>query len=410
MSIRPRGWRTSKGKARTAYVFDYTDLKGDRHQITRETKKAVVEEQTRVMHEIGRGVHTAPSASITVNQAIELWIENAESPADGEACAPLTVDRYRSIAKHHIADFLGSKKLSELTVPMIGAYETALRKGGRTPATIKKARRALGSLIANAIDAGYNCRNVVRDCKRRGGRKSSIKNAVRRKEVGIDIPTPEEIGRLLGSVTGKGRPIIVASIYTGMRIGELRALRWDDVDLEAREIQVQQAADRWNNIGAPKSEAGVRRIPLPQIVVNTLREWKLACPRHPERGLWLVFPNASGGIMQHTNVYQRVYMPAWESAGITRPTGRVDEQGRPILRAKYGIHALRHFYASWLLAGRDRGGAAVSDREAQTYLGHAKLAMTLDTYGHLLPAKDDRAAVLTAAEIAPITLVSATQT
>ena len=69
------------------------------------------------------------------------------------------------------------------------------------------------------------------------------------------------------------------AIFTGLRASELRGLRWKDVDLKASELHVRQRADRFNEIGKPKSAAGERVVPFGKFVANTLKEWKLACPR-----------------------------------------------------------------------------------------------------------------------------------
>ena len=79
----------------------------------------------------------------------------------------------------------------------------------------------------------------------------------------------------------------------GLRATELRGLTWDHVDFDANMIRVRQRADRWNVIGPPKSEAGRRDIPMVPMLMNTLMEWKLACPNGD---LDLVFPNGAGGV------------------------------------------------------------------------------------------------------------------
>jgi integrase len=117
----------------------------------------------------------------------------------------------------------------------------------------------------------------------------------KRLEVGVDIPTKDEIRALLAAAQGRWRPLIVTVIFTGLRASELRGLRWSDVELGDRAggLHVRQRADRFNTIGSPKSNAGKRTVPLAPMVVNTLKEWKLACPKGP---LDLVFPNSRGGV------------------------------------------------------------------------------------------------------------------
>lgn len=124
-------------------------------------------------------------------------------------------------------------------------------------------------------------------------------------------------------------------------------------------------------------------------VVSTLKEWRLACPRlkdgdeGPGR-LWLVFPNGNGRPENHANIVNRGFNVLQLQVGITdqHPTGK-DASGRPVLAAKYGMHALRHFFASWAI---EQG---FPPKKVQALLGHASITMTFDTYGHLFPSLDD---------------------
>ena len=139
---------------------------------------------------------------------------------------------------------------------------------------------------------------------------------------------------------------------------------------------MRQRADRHGVIGKPKSEAGHRTVPLGPSVVNTLREWKLACPKG-EHGL--VFPAPTGGIALHNNVV-RAFAAAVRAARLTDATGT----------AKYkGVHALRHFYASWCINAIELGGQELPPKAVQERLGHSSIVMTIDTYGHLFPAGKD---------------------
>ena len=189
----------------------------------------------------------------------------------------------------------------------------------------------------------------------------------------------------MGAVTGRWRPPLLTAIFTGLRASELRGLRWADVDLNKSELHVRQRADRYHDIGKPKSDAGERTVPLTPILVNTLREWKLACPKSE---LGLVFPTGAGGVEAHSNIVHRGLAPTLLAAGVT-----VDEkgaEGQTEKRAKYtGLHAFRHFYASWCINRRSDGGLELPAKVVQERLGHASITMTLDVYGHLFPRGDD---------------------
>ena len=149
-------------------------------------------------------------------------------------------------------------------------------------------------------------------------------------------------------------------------------------------LQVRQRADRFATLGPPKSKASQRAIPLPPIVVNALREHRLACPKGE---LDLVFPNRDGGIESRTNVMDYGLHPVQIAAGV------VDENGKP----KYALHALRHFYASWCINRKVDGGLELPLKMVQARLGHASIQITADTYGHLFPSTDT-GAELAAAE------------
>ena len=141
---------------------------------------------------------------------------------------------------------------------------------------------------------------------------------------------------------------------------------------------MRQRADRYRAIGAPKSESGERTIPLPPMVVNTLREWKLRCPKGEHD---LAFPSGAGQIENHANILHRGFEPAQIAAGV------VDGKGRP----KYALHALRHFFASWCINREKDGGLGLPIKMVQERLGHSSINLTADLYSHLFPSRDDGA-------------------
>jgi integrase len=235
---------------------------------------------------------------------------------------------------------------------------------------------------------------ILKDAMRRGSLAQNVAASVRiessnrdrrQLEVGRDIPTPEEVRRLIHAAAPRWRPLLATACFTGLRASELRGLCWIDIDLKKGELRVRQRADRYQTLGKPKSRAGERIIPIGPFVVNTLRTWRLACPKSK---LGLVFPTRTGQIMHHKAVIRYALIPAQLTAGVVMADGK----------AKYtGMHALRHFYASWCINRRQDGGLELTPKLTQVRLGHATIAMTLDVYGHLFPRGDD-GAELAAAE------------
>ena len=406
MSVRKRTWKNAKGERQEAWIVDYVDQKGRRHIKTFAKKKVADAHHATVRVEVRQGTHTADSDSITIAEAGAHWIRTGE----GNNLERATLHGYRRHLAMHIVPFLGAVKLSKLTAPMVSEFRTKLREGApapgqetgeaRSPAMVRKIMTSLSSLLADACEAGYVAQNVVRGVTNR--KKKRTKAEQRRKlRVGVDIPMPAEVKAIVGKLEGRWRPLILTALFTGLRSSELRGLRWDDVDLSKSELQVHQRADRYNAIDAPKSEAGERTVPLPPTVVSTLREWKLACPKGP---LGLVFPNGAGRVENHSNIVKRCLIPVQIAAGICTivkdADGKVvlDAKGEPVRQAKYrGLHALRHFFASWCINRKMDGGLELPGKVVQERLGHSTIAMTMDTYGHLFPRGDD-AAELAAAE------------
>jgi integrase len=149
------------------------------------------------------------------------------------------------------------------------------------------------------------------------------------------------------------------------------------VGLKKAELHVRQRADRFGVMGKLKSESAERTIPIGPLVLNTLREWKLACPKGE---LGLVFPNGNGHVEDHANLVKRILKPVQIAAGVVNAKGN----------AKYaGLHSLRHFYASWCINQKTDGGLELPPKTVQARLGHSSIVMTLDTYGHLFPRGDD---------------------
>lgn len=406
MSIRKRTWTNGKGEEKTAWVVDYVDTKGTRRLKTFAKKKDADQFSATAKVEVREGVHVADSASATVKQAATFWLASAEALG----LERTTTDSYRSHVDLHIVPFIGDVKLSTLNIPGVRAFEDDLRAGGRSPAMIRKVLVSLGSMLADAQERGLTARNVVRDIRgrRKGGERRQERRQKGRLKVGVDIPTREEVKALVGALSGRWRPLLLTAIFTGLRASELRGLRWIDVDLDQRSVRVHQRADRFNVIGRPKSEAGERTVPAPPIVMNALREWKFACPKldtgkvdadgNPVFVLDLVFPNGQGKVEQLNNIVRRGLQPAQVAAGVADDTGEVDEKGKPIMVARYkGLHALRHFYASWCINRPADGGLGLPAKVVQERLGHSTIVMTMDVYGHLFPRGDD-AEELAAAE------------
>lgn len=393
MSVRKRTWTTRNGEKKESWVVDYADQTGKRRLKTFPKKKEADTFAATANVEVRAGVHVADSQSKTVSEAGKLWLASAKR-ADLERS---TTDQYQQHLDIHINPKIGEILLTKLNAPRVRQFEDHLRDDGMSAAMVPKVMRSLGSLLADAQERGLIARNPVRDLarsRRRGKQRHADRRQKGKLKIGVDIPSREEIKGLADHLSGRWRPLILTAIFTGLRASELRGLRWQDIDFDRKELHVRQRADRFNVIGRPKSEAGERSVPLPPLVLNSLREWKLVCPKGDES---LVFPNGAGNVETLGNIINRGLVPAFKSAGVVVAIGEKDATGAPVMTAKYtGMHSLRHFYASWCINPRSTGGLELPVKVVQERLGHSSITMTMDTYGHLFPRADDTAELATA--------------
>jgi len=160
---------------------------------------------------------------------------------------------------------------------------------------------------------------------------------------------------------------LLVAIRCGLRASELRGLRWEDIDFKKAALHVHQRADAYNKIGPPKSESGERAVPIPPATLQALKEWKLTCPRNARRELHYVFPNGGGNVENHANIVTRGLAPTLIDAGVRDPAGG----------AKYsGLHALRHYFASWCINRKVDGGLELPLKVVSERLGHSNIAIT----------------------------------
>ncbi len=163
--------------------------------------------------------------------------------------------------------------------------------------------------------------------------------------------------------------------FTGLRLSELRGLAWANVDITKGVIHVVQRADYRGVMGPTKSRAGNRTVPLTPMAKNTLRQWRLACPKTESD---LVFPNAEGKPILGTNVHRQMWRPLLRALSL-EDSGIV-------------FHSLRHVCASML----SENGA--QPKWLQTVMGHSSIKVTYDVCGHLWASPENDAAAIAQAE------------
>jgi integrase len=366
MSVRKREWITRKGESKEAWVADFVDNNGKRQIRTFAQKKKADAFHSQVKVDINAGTHVAIDGDLTVMDAADKWISDVE--AEGRERG--TIRTYRLHVKCHIAPRIGQLKLAKLTEGHVTAFRDSLIKGDNklSFSMAQKVWVSFKSLLkANKVARlADNVKPITKD-----------KRKDHDLERGRDFPTPDEVKRVLSVVADDMKlwTFLRVAVLTGLRASELLGLRWRDVDLKGHEVHVRQRADRYRDIGAPKTDSSRRKIPIGPDLVHALKQWKLACPKGESD---LVFPTRDGIVAHYENVRRSV------DAALVK-AGVVNKAGEP----KYGLHAFRHFFASWCINRKADGGRELPAKVVQTWLGHSSIKMTLDIYGHLFPRDSD---------------------
>jgi integrase len=265
-----------------------------------------------------------------------------------------TLRRYRQIVTHQLAPYLGRLPLSGLTPADVEAMLRRLSDAELSPRSVHHARAVLRSALAGAVRHGQVSRNVA-----------ALAKGPRLEHREIRTLSPDQVRAFLIAVRGhRHEALFTVAVATGMRQGELLGLRWSDVDPIAGTLTVRHAlqwVDREARLVEPKTARSRRTVPLPEVAQQALA----ALPRDSV----YVFANDAGGPLHPGTVYHAL-QAALAAGGLPRVS----------------FHALRHSYASLLIA------QGVHPRVIMEALGHSQISLTMNTYGHVIPALEREAA------------------
>jgi len=271
---------------------------------------------------------------------------------------PSTRKRYQSTLNLHLLPAFGNRRLCD-----IGAVEVQRF-------ILEKFGKGLGWETCNHL---RNLLSKIFVCAKKWGHlagenpASSVelpeKQSMREKRVLM----PDEVIRLLAVLREPVYTMVLIAVLTGLRIGEIIGLRWEDVDLDRNELRVQQSVYR-GSVGSPKTKGSRRTLPLPEAAVEALKRLAQRLPNgNPERP---VFASRKGTALSDTNLLLRHLKPAGKKIGV------------PWI----SWHTFRRTHATLLQLA---GGSA---KDAQAQLGHAQITTTLGIYTIPIPAHQ-RAAV-----------------
>lgn len=348
---------------------DASGKRQTRYRTVRGTKKEAETEAAKIIASLSNGTYVEGSKE-TVAEFVERWLR--------DWCAgntsTRTFDFYAQNLRKHVAARIGSTLVQKVTAATLQGVYADLSRDGLHPRTILHVHRGVHRMLRHAAQWGVVHTNVA-----------TLVDAPKVKATEIETLTPAQVKAVLTGL--RGQPIYLialTALATGMRRGELLALRWQDVDLDRGLLRVERSLEQTKRAGmvfkAPKTRHGRRTITLPASTVAELRVHRRAAQEQrlalgggklPDDGL--VFANWDGSPRSPNSLTK-----AWQLA-----------MGKAKITAT--LHSLRHTHASTLIAsGMDV--LTISRR-----LGHGSPAITLTVYGHLFRTDDRAAAVMEAA-------------
>jgi integrase len=298
----------------------------------------------------------------TVKQFLEHWLEHVHK-------ANIRINSYRiyrQLLDNHLLPALGHHQLQRLSPQHIDELYAQKRKEGFAVETIRAMHRLLRRALQDAVRWSLVSSNVCDKV-----------TPPRQVKFEAQALSGEQVKQLLE--VAKGSPIevlLTLALTTGMRVGEMIALRWADIDLQDGSLQVRHTVSRvgkrFQENGLvendPKTESSRRKIVLPQFVLEALkrhREHQVEV-RDKAGSAWqekdIVFSNHMGGFLERANIN-------------TMLKGLLKQAGLPEIR----IHDLRHSAATILLKMN------INPKQVQVLLGHSSIVITMDRYSHVLP-------------------------
>lgn len=268
---------------------------------------------------------------------------------------PSTMNRDVTYYRNYVEPYFADVPLAKVDRPALRAWVADLNAKGLSPATVQKAVQIVSKALGAAVD------------DRRLAQNPAWRLPLPRVEVKeMRFLAPGEVAALADAIDTRYRVWLLTAAYSGLRFGELAALRHGRVDLLRRRLDVvENVADvsGVHHFGTPKTRAGRRSVPIPTALAGELKAW--ASGRGADD---LVFPAPEGGPLRPSLFNRRTWQPAIHKAGV----------------APLRPHDLRHTAVSIWIAG------GANPKEIATWAGHASVATVLDRYGHLLAGQEER--------------------
>ena len=344
---------------RSLYEARYTAPDGKRHSLYGKTRQEASRKLTEALRNLARGLPVAPER-LTLAAYLTGWLETHKVETRESSWR-----RYEELCRLHIIPALGRIPLQQLTPHDLNRLYADRLKAGLSTTTVHYLHRTLHKALHDAQRADLIARNVA-----------ELDSPPRKAEYTPQTFTVEQARAFLAAIRDdRFYALYILAVMTGMREGELLALTWEMVDLDAGTLAVRATHRRMAGrfvVNQPKTAAGRRPLALPPIAVLALRQHRTR--QHAERlqlgAAWsenedvaLVFPNRVGRRIAGDAFYHSYYLPILRRAGL------------PTIR----FHDLRHTFGTLLLL------LGVDPKIVSEMLGHSSVTITQNLYQHVMP-------------------------
>ena len=339
------------------------DGKQQRKSLYGKTRQEVSAKMTDLLNNLQKGIITNPT-----EMTLAEWLDFYMLEYKKQYVKPTTYNNYTVKVKNHIKPAIGHYKLKALRQDIIQKFVNSLSGKGLAPSTVIDIFKVLSNALETAVDDGLIVRNVANRVKLPKTTKPQI-----------TVLTQEQQNAFVeqAKVTYMG-VVYIFDLCTGMRLGELLGLKWQDIDFEQNQLHIKRilrkvkdpdnAEEHWHlEFGTPKTATSERIIPLNETAIKVLADVWEQQEKNKEKASTayedndLVFCTQLGRPLDPTNIRRTCYS----------------------ICAKIGVsnfhpHCLRHTFAT-------RGAENNVDvRVMQKFLGHATIKETADTYTHVL--------------------------
>lgn len=372
------------------YLYTFTDPVGKRRYIYATTLQELREKEKKIIRDQLDGLDVYVAGKADLNYVVDRYMATKNNLASS------TYANYRYMYDHFCKDGFGRRKIAELRYSDVLQFYLSLIERGVEVKTVESLHCVLHPAFDMAVRDEIIRKNpsdkVISEVKKRQGRKQKVNRAL----------TVEQQNELMSYITDHPlydywRPLFTVLLGTGCRIGEICGLRWEDVDLENRVIDINHSMTYFRRgkqapytfefrFGLPKTEAGIRKIPMLDEVHDVLVEMyeqqkkEGFSPLVVDGATGFIFINKSGNLYKHSAIDHSIRRIV-NNHNAEEIVKAKKEHREPIILPFFSCHTFRHTFCTRFCENE------TNVKVIQAVMGHADIKTTMDIYAEVTESK-----------------------